>query len=206
MPTFGDEDHGGHVNGHDVEHGRVEVEALIVDRYLDTLLAGHDETGLAAGHGGAAAADRDHDIIDPAVSAAAEVLRRSLVRVHPSFQFEERLSARLSAMTTDQGDASRLGALIPFRSVRRGSKLDGFRTNQVAGGMEPAAPQEEAEPEISEDARALTSIVERRYGKYLKPAQLEEVTSEIDRRLQLGRTLRDLKLANGDEPDFVFGA
>lgn len=142
MPTFGDENHGGHVNGDDVDDGRVEVEALIVDRYLDTLLAGHDETGLAAGHGRAAATDRDHDTIDPAVRAAADVLRRSLVRVHPSFQFEERLSARLSAMTTDQGDASRLGALIPFRSVRRGSKLDGFRTDQVAGGMEPAAPQE----------------------------------------------------------------
>lgn len=70
----------------------------------------------------------------------------------------------------------------------------------------PEPPAAQDAPEISEDARALAAIVERRYGRHLKPAQLEAVTREIDRRLRLGRTLRDLKLANGDEPDFVFGA
>ena len=71
---------------------------------------------------------------------------------------------------------------------------------------EPAPPAPPSEPEISEDARALAAIVERRYGKHLTPAQLEAVTQEIDRRLRLGRALRDIEFKNGDEPDFVFGA
>lgn len=69
----------------------------------------------------------------------------------------------------------------------------------------PAAPAEET-PEISDDARALAGIVEGRYGKHLKPDQLKEVTDEIQFRLRIGKTLRELKLTNGDEPDFVFSA
>jgi len=59
---------------------------------------------------------------------------------------------------------------------------------------------------IAEDARSLAEIVRRRYGQHLTPDQLEAVTRELDGRIQFGRRLRDLKLANGDEPDFVFHA
>jgi hypothetical protein len=68
----------------------------------------------------------------------------------------------------------------------------------------PTAPAGPSEP--SEDARALAAIVRRRYGKHLTPDQLEQVTRELDGRVQGGRRLRDAKLANGDEPDFTFGA
>ena len=61
-------------------------------------------------------------------------------------------------------------------------------------------------PEISDDARALASVIQRRYGQHLTPEQLETVTKEIDGRIQGGRKLRDQKLANGDEPDFTFSA
>lgn len=61
-------------------------------------------------------------------------------------------------------------------------------------------------PGISEDARALAAVLERRYGQHLTPDQLEAVTREIENRLQGGKALRAAKLANGDEPDFTFHA
>src|SRR5262245_54551310 len=65
----------------------------------------------------------------------------------------------------------------------------------------PAAP-----PEISEDARSLTEIIRRRYGKHLTPDQLESIARELNGRITAGRTLRDSKLMNGDEPDVSFHA
>ena len=74
----------------------------------------------------------------------------------------------------------------------------------------PAKPDSAAAPaapaEISEDARSLTEIVRRRYGKHLTPEQLEAVARELDGRVQGGKRLRETKLANGDEPDFTFHA
>ena len=70
----------------------------------------------------------------------------------------------------------------------------------------PTAAAPEGPPPISEDARALAEIVRRRYGKHLTPEQLEAVTRELDGRVQAGRRLKDLKLANSDEPDFTFRA
>ncbi len=61
-------------------------------------------------------------------------------------------------------------------------------------------------PEISEEARALAGIVQRRYGRHLSPQQLEAVTRELENRVQGGKRLRDAKLANHDEPDVVFSA
>ena len=66
-----------------------------------------------------------------------------------------------------------------------------------------AAPQK---PEISEDAKALAKILERRYGKFLDAKQIEKLPEEVENRLQGGKRLRDSKLANSDEPDFVFRA
>ncbi|MEO8207736.1 MAG: hypothetical protein ABI598_01780 [Chloroflexota bacterium] len=84
-----------------------EVEALVTDRYLDSLLAGTDEP----------AADREPSLVgrgalgritllfssaadgyrpDRGVRLAAERLTRDLPRFHPSFRFEERLAARLA--------------------------------------------------------------------------------------------------------------
>ena len=64
------------------------VEALVLDRYLDALLAAADRRAL----------DVPAEVsLDPDVRAAARRLSRELVRVHPSFRFEERLAARLAA-------------------------------------------------------------------------------------------------------------
>jgi hypothetical protein len=63
-----------------------EVEALITDRYLDSLLAVPGPRSVAAPAVGP----------DDAMRGLAERLAR-LPRLHPSFRFEEALSARLTA-------------------------------------------------------------------------------------------------------------
>lgn len=82
--------------------------------------------------------------------------------------------------------------------------------SSAAPGARPdssAAPAgESAAPEISEDARALAEVVRRRYGQHLTPEQLEAVARELNGRLAGGRRLREMPLANSDEPDFTFHA
>jgi hypothetical protein len=64
-----------------------EAEALVTDRYLEAILAAH----------GRGADDAPAGLeVDPAVRSAAARLSTTLVRVHPSFRFEERLAARLA--------------------------------------------------------------------------------------------------------------
>jgi hypothetical protein len=81
-------------------------DALLTDLYLDALLAGAvlDRSG---GPG-----------LDPAARDAADRLRRDLVRVHPSFRFEERLATRLAeaavAMRVPVA-AGAEGRVVPFR-------------------------------------------------------------------------------------------
>ena len=65
-----------------------ERDALVTDRYLETLLAAH---ARGADHG-PLAADRAPD---PAVRWAADQLASLLPRLHPSFRFEEALALRL---------------------------------------------------------------------------------------------------------------
>jgi hypothetical protein len=64
-----------------------EVEALLTDRYLERV--------LARATGGETAGPFD-PLLSPILRDAAETLRRDLVRVHPSFRFEERLASRLA--------------------------------------------------------------------------------------------------------------
>jgi hypothetical protein len=61
-------------------------------------------------------------------------------------------------------------------------------------------------PPPSEDALALTAMLQRRFPDRLSKEQWAEVTRGIDGRLATGKRLRALKLANGDEPDFKFEA
>ena len=68
---------------------------------------------------------------------------------------------------------------------------------------QPATPPK-PEDEISEDAKALASIIKRRYGQHLDEKQLESVTRDLDGDVKAGQRLRQTKLTNGDEPDFTF--
>ncbi len=67
-----------------------EIEALVTDRYLDSLLAGHEP----------AEAERQTlaDSVDAAIRAISRRLSTDLPRFHPSFRFEERLAVRLAEL------------------------------------------------------------------------------------------------------------
>jgi hypothetical protein len=66
-----------------------EVEALITDRYLDSLLA-------APRSGAGAPIDDPESTIGAAVRAVSRRLANDLPRFHPSFRFDERLALRLA--------------------------------------------------------------------------------------------------------------
>ena len=67
------------------------TDALLTDLYLDALLAGAVLDSAGTGFPTTAAGQ-----LDPAARRAADRLRHELVRVHPSFRFEERLATRLA--------------------------------------------------------------------------------------------------------------
>jgi hypothetical protein len=68
-----------------------EIEALVTDRYLDSLLAIQPaaDDGLSGGPG---------SVVSAAVRAISRRLSTDLPRFHPSFRFEERLAVRLAEM------------------------------------------------------------------------------------------------------------
>ena len=90
------------------------TDALLTDLYLDALLAGVVLDAAAGGGPGDAGGG-----LDPGARQAADRLRRDLVRVHPSFRFEERLATRLAeaaAAMRVQVAAGGEGRLVAFRS------------------------------------------------------------------------------------------
>jgi hypothetical protein len=106
-------------------------DARRTERYLDGLMAAEES--------GAAGAPMDLDL-DPAVLFAARALRADLVRVHPSFRFEEGLAARLAEVAGGAGRTpdGRLGpdlgaSIAPFRAPDGATPRDGYRP--------PAAPR-----------------------------------------------------------------
>jgi len=98
----------------------------------------------------------------------------------------------------------------PLAFAQGASKPPAKRATKPAATKPPAKPQPAAPPkpeeEISEDAKALASIIRRRYGKHLDEKQLESVTRDLDGDVKAGQRMRQTKLANGDEPDFTFKA
>lgn len=70
-----------------VTRSAAEVDALVTDRYLESLFAAYERR----------ASDAPSDAeLDPTVRLVAARLGADLIRVHPSFSFEERLAARLA--------------------------------------------------------------------------------------------------------------
>ena len=105
-------------------------------RYLAGLMAADERR--------AAETPADTDL-DPAIRFAAGELRAGLVRVHPSFRFEESLSARLAA------GAARLRAGLPIETVAvtgpgtvspfRGRSAIGAASSAVASAVALAGPE-----------------------------------------------------------------
>jgi hypothetical protein len=107
-----------------------QVDALVADRYLDALLAAGDRRADDAPADAALAPDLRH---------AARVLRRSLVRVHPSFRFEERLATRLADLAATQSGSALAaaggGTVIQFPAV---SAISAARLGGPAGVISAA--------------------------------------------------------------------
>ena len=72
-----------------------EIEALVVDRYLESLLS---------------RGPIDVDGVPPELEATARRLAGGLPRYHPSFRFEDALAARLAATAGRLGG----GQVVPF--------------------------------------------------------------------------------------------
>jgi len=77
-----------------------EIEAFVVDRYLETLLARQPRGGAE---------------LTAEVRSTADRLVRDLPRFHPSFRFVDDLAARLATAATGPRDET--GRLIDFASV-----------------------------------------------------------------------------------------
>ena len=113
------------------------TEALLTDLYLDALLAGAVLDAVAAG-----TPDDPAGQLDPAARRAADRLRHDLVRVHPSFRFEERLATRLAEAAVAMRVPIAVGAegrVVAFRSA---PPLD---LGVVASDADPV-PGEQATP------------------------------------------------------------
>jgi hypothetical protein len=95
-----------------------DVEALVIDRYLETLLAAHAR--------GADAAPTPVEA-DPVLRQTMARLARDLPRFHPSFRFEEALADRLAAaaarMRTQNPDMPAL-TILPNGAIRIGSPIE----------------------------------------------------------------------------------
>ncbi|HYM83506.1 MAG TPA: hypothetical protein VEY67_05105 [Candidatus Dormibacteraeota bacterium] len=76
----------------------LEVDALRTDRYLEALLAQRDARTAAANAAatGTASTPSGPVDLDPSLRSTIASLDRALVRVHPSFRFEERVARRLA--------------------------------------------------------------------------------------------------------------
>ena len=109
-------------------------DARRTSRYLDGLMAADERR--------AAETPADADL-DPAIRFAARELRAGLVRVHPSFRFEESLSARLAA------GAARLRAGLPVETVAvtRPGTVSPFRGHSDIGAASSAVAL--AGPEVA---------------------------------------------------------
>jgi hypothetical protein len=87
-----------------------EVEALITDRYLDSLLAVRAEAGGPLEDAGVS--------VGAAVRAVSRRLATDLPRFHPSFRFEERLALRLAEVAASMRlpvAAGGEGQIVPIR-------------------------------------------------------------------------------------------
>jgi hypothetical protein len=86
----------------------------------------------------------------------------------------------------------------------------------LANAQTPTKPKEPTAPpnpqplptpqKPSPLAEAYTEVARVRFGEKLTPEQLELVKKDLDGNVRAADRLRAVKLKNGDEPDFTFGA
>jgi hypothetical protein len=110
----------------------LDADVLLADQYLEALLAAAERQ----------APDAPSDASMPSeLRDAARLLRRSLVRIHPSFRFEERVAQRLAGLAGAQ--ARQPGGVIPFAGREAGTTApaaapDPLLDAILAGRLDPA--------------------------------------------------------------------
>jgi hypothetical protein len=102
-----------------------EAEALLTDLYLEGVLAG-------SGVGAAGSVRRPDARLDPAIRLVSDRLRHDLVRVHPSFRFEERLAARLAEAAAGLRMSAAAGGEATVVPIRLGRPVDPIGTTDAA--------------------------------------------------------------------------
>jgi hypothetical protein len=99
-------------------------------------------------------------LLDPELRRAARVLRASLVRIHPSFRFEERLAGRLADLAAAQSAPAAAvggGTVIPFPGAAPARFDDPLLEAVLAGDLDPA--DADAVSRITGDAASRTPLI-----------------------------------------------
>jgi len=149
---------------------RQEVEALLTDAYLDSLLAARDRRAFDV------PADPG---LDPALRTAARRLEAELGRVHPSFRFEERLAAQLRRRALE------LSAGRPFGAAPR--EAAGALVVQIPAPPRPVAATVRRAP------RSSPLAVARRIGR--QPAAMLRFDGPVPRPVLIGGALTSAALS-----------
>ena len=121
------------MTGSNGERDALDIDALITDRYLESLLAAQARAANASPQAYAEAPS-------PEIARAADRLSRDLLRLHPSFRFEEALALRLAEAANRMRLARAAGgegAVVALQSP------DG----------DPVIPPTAFDPEGTDDAR-----------------------------------------------------
>lgn len=74
-------------------------------------------------------------------------------------------------------------------------------TGRVISQETRSAPEPAMNP-----AQAFAEVLRQRYGRFLTEEQLSLVKQSLDANIRTAERLKQFKLANGDEPAFVFSA
>ncbi|MGH2465840.1 MAG: hypothetical protein ACRDGI_10300 [Candidatus Limnocylindrales bacterium] len=119
-----------------------EIEALLVDRYLESILVDRDR--------GARLALLDARL-DPTLRSTADRLSAELIRVHPSFRFEERLARRLAEIAVELRLPAVAGGEVGSPRPRLSAAGAGPGPSVGPGGsvgelLDPARAIEDGEP------------------------------------------------------------
>jgi hypothetical protein len=190
------------------------ADAILLDLYLDAILAGRSLRGETAAASdaaipqrGGAGTDGSSDRLDPAIKAASERLRRDLVRVHPSFRFEERLATRLAEAAVQMRMPTAVGAeghVLPFR-VPSGrptaDRVDGGETlgvDPLLGDPRNLDRRDLARPLLI--GGALTSAALSLAGAALVAWRRTRPTSPMSRAAHAVRDARDAAVATARLP------
>lgn len=115
-----------------------EIDALVTDGYLESLLTARERHALDT----PSVAE-----LDPAVRRAAARLTLGVVRVHPSFRFEDRLAARLAGAAARMSVARAAGddvlETLPESAIEFDLAGSGLGPVDPLDLIDPARPEED---------------------------------------------------------------